>query len=327
VRRPWSALPGALLRWAPFVFLGLVVLVFGAMSRNFLTIASLRNILVQSSSVAILATGMTIVLLTGGIDISVGAIMFLAAAIAGKLVLGQVAAVPGPVPPLAAVLLIMPLGMLFGAVNALLIAGLGMMPFVVTLATLFIGRGLSLSITQTRALNLPEEFLAIGQARILGVPFPILVLAAVVAAAHLFLTCAPAGRQIYAMGGNREAARKAGINTRRLTALVYVISGLCAAVAGIVSVAQLGAVSPTFGYQREFPAIAAAVLGGTSLLGGRGRVLPGTLFGAVLIQAIESGLVMVNADPYLYPVVIGATIFAAVLVDRLRQVGGARARG
>jgi ribose/xylose/arabinose/galactoside ABC-type transport system permease subunit len=116
-----------------------------------------------------------------------------------------------------------------------------------------------------------------------------------------------------------HAARKAGIRTSRIQFAVYVISGFCAALGGLVSIAQLGAVSPSFGNQREFAAIAAAVLGGTSLFGGRGAVLPGTLLGALLIQTIENGLVIANADPYLYPLVMSVIIFLAVLLDSLRN--------
>jgi len=122
-----------------------------------------------------------------------------------------------------------------------------------------------------------------------------------------------------AIGGNVEAARRAGVRTPIVLGSVYLVSGFCAALGAIVSVAQLGAVSPTFGNQREFAAIAAAALGGTSLFGGRGSVLPGALLGAVLIQTVESGLVIVNADPYLYPMVLALIILTAVLLDSVRQ--------
>jgi ribose transport system permease protein len=303
---------------APLGLFVLVFVTFGLLSPRFVHPANLLNILVQSSSVGIVATGMTLVLLTGGIDLSVGSIMFVSAAIAGKLVLAS-----SPVPVWAAVLLILPLGLAFGAVNAALITKLRLMPFVVTLATLYIGRGFGLWVTETRAMNLPDAFLAIGQSRLFGVPFPVALLAVVVVSAHLVLTHTPFGRQLYALGNDADAARKAGINTERLRATVYVLSGLCAAIGGIVSVAQLGAVSPTFGSQREFAAIAAAVLGGTSLFGGRGKVLPGTLLGAVLIQTVENGLNVVNANPYIYPMVASGVIFSAVLFDRLRQVARA----
>jgi ribose transport system permease protein len=300
----------------PLVLLAGAFAAFGVLSCRFLETANLVNILVQSSSVAIVAIGMTLVLLTGGIDLSVGSIMFLAAAVAGKMVLAS-----NPMPVWLGVAAILPLGILFGAVNALFIAKLRLMPFIVTLATLYVGRGLALAITQTRAMNLPDDFLRIGQSRLLGIPFPIVLLVIVAVSAHALLTQTPFGRQLYALGHDAEAARKAGIRVRGLTAAVYVLSGLCAALGGIVSVAQLGAVSPTFGYQREFAAIAAAVLGGTSLFGGRGSVLPGTVVGAVLIQTIEDGLVIVNANPYAYPVVTAAVIFIAVLSDRLRTLG------
>ena len=304
-----------------------VLLGFGLLSPRFLTPDNLLNILIQASSTAIVAVGMTFVLLTAGVDLSVGAIMFVSAAAAGKMTLAGVAL------PWALVVMML-IGLGCGAVNALLITRLGVMAFIATLGTLYLGRGLGLFITETRAMNLPEAFLWIGVARVpilplralaggstgwLEVPLPVLILAAVALLAHVILTRTPFGRQIYAVGNDLEVARKAGINPRRILASVYFISGACAALGGILSLAQLGAVSPTFGNQREFAAIAAAVLGGTSLFGGRGQVWPGTVLGAILIQSVENGLVIVNADPYLYPLVTSAIIFLAVLIDSLRS--------
>jgi ribose transport system permease protein len=255
---------------------------------------------------------MTFVLLTAGVDLSVGAIMFVAAAVAGKMAqAGQ------PLPIIMTTMLV--IGVSFGAVNAVLITRVRVVAFIVTLSLLFIGRGFALWITHTRAINLPESFLQLGAIRIAGLPLPLVALGAVVAVAHLVLTRTPFGRQIYAVGNHPENARKAGIVTRRIVASVYLISGFCAALGAVLSLAQLGAVSPKFGESYEFKAIAAAVLGGTSLFGGRGQVLPGTLLGAVLIQSIESGLVILNADPYLYPLVTAGVIFLAVLIDSLRH--------
>lgn len=288
-----------------------VFVVFGALASKFLEPRNLLNILVQSSSTAIVAVGMTFVLLTAGVDLSVGAIMFVSAAIAGKLALAGC-------PLSLALLVILLIGVGCGGVNAYFVTRWRILPFVVTLATLYLGRGLALWITQTRALNLPESFLTLGSSRWAGVPLPIVLLAAVLLVAHLTLTRTPYGRQLYAVGYNVEAARKAGLNVSWILASVYLISGLCASLGGVVSLSQLGAVSPTFGNQKEFTAIAAAVLGGTSLFGGRGQVFPGTLLGAVLIQTVENGLVIVNADPYIYPLVTSAIIFTAVLVDSAR---------
>jgi ribose transport system permease protein len=209
-------------------------------------------------------------------------------------------------------------GLLAGVVNALLVVRLRVLPFVVTLSTLFLGRGLALWITQTRAMNLPGAFLRLGSERLLGVPVPVIVLGLVLVVAHLVLRSTPFGREVYAVGHDPAAARRAGLPVERRLAAAYLVSGGCAALGAMLALAQLGAVSPTFGRDKEFAAIAAAVLGGTSLFGGRGQVLPGALLGALLIQTVENGLVVLNADPYLYPLVTSAVIFAAVLTDGLR---------
>ena len=209
--------------------------------------------------------------------------------------------------------------MIFGLVNAVLVFRVRIVPFIVTLATFYVGRGLGLFLSETRAINLPESFLQLGAARWFGIPFPVYVLAAVVLAGHGVLTYTAFGRQIYAVGHSAEKARKAGLPVNRILLSVYLISGLCAALGGLVAIAQLGAVSPTFGYQSEFVAIAAAVLGGASLFGGKGTVLPGTLVGALFIQALQSGLVIVNANPYLYPLITGGVIFLVVMIDSLQH--------
>jgi ribose transport system permease protein len=285
---------------------------FGLLAPAYLTLDNARNILVQSAPTGIVAVGMTFVLIAAGVDLSVGAIMFVAAAVAGKMALaGQ---------PLALVLVTIPaLGLVFGAVNAVFVTRLRITAFIVTLSLLFVGRGFALWITRTRAMNLPESFHELGAFRTFGLPLPLLALAAVLAAGHLVLTRTPFGRHVHAVGDHAENARKAGLPTRRILAFVYLISGLCASLGAILLLAQLGAVSPKFGENYEFKAIAAAVLGGTSLFGGRGGVLPGTLLGTILIQSLESGLVILNADPYLYPLITAGVIFLAVLLDSTRH--------
>jgi len=301
-----------LLHQASLILFALVLLSFGVLSPAFFQPANAVNILIQTSSTGILAVGMTFVLLTAGVDLSVGSIMFVAAAIGGKLILGG-----WSLPIVLAVM--MGIGLLYGALNALFVTRLAIMAFIVTLATRYFGRGLGLHITQTRAMNLPENFYELGAARILGVPLPVLIFGVIVLVAHVTLTRTPFGRQIYAVGADAEAARKAGINSRLVLFAVYVICGLCAAVAGIVALSQAPTVSPGFGNNREFMAIAAAVLGGTSLFGGRGAVLPGTVLGAVLIQTIENGLNILNVNLYLYPLITSGVIFVAVLLDAVRN--------
>lgn len=301
-----------LLNYATLILFALIVLTFSLLSPQFFSGQNLLNILVQASSLGIIATGMTFVLLTAGIDLSVGSIMFLAGVVSAQMVVsGQ--------PLWLAGLVVLLVGLVFGLVNAVLVFKVRIVPFIVTLATFYVGRGLGLFLSETRAINLPESFLQIGAARLLGIPFPVLVLAGVVLVAHGVLTYTAFGRHIYAVGHSPEKARKAGLPVNRILLSVYLISGFCAALGGLVSIAQLGAVSPTFGYQSEFVAIAAAVLGGASLFGGKGTVLPGTLVGAVFIQALQSGLVIINANPYLYPLITGGVIFLIVMIDSLRH--------
>jgi ribose transport system permease protein len=298
----------AVLNNAPLLLFAAVFVVFGSMSGKFIEPRNLVNILIQSSATGTVAIGMTVVLLTAGVDLSVGTIMFLGVAVAGKIIFGGQPIWLGFMAALA-------VGLVVGAINAFFIARLRIVAFIVTLAMLFAGRGFGLWLTNTRAMNMPDGVTHLGATTVAGIPVPVLVFGLVCAAMHLMLTRTPFGRQIYAVGSNPEAARKAGINVGRVLFAVYVLSGFCAALSGLVSLTQTGAVSPSFGQQKEFTAIAAAVLGGTSLFGGRGKVFPGTVLGAVLMQTVENGLVIVNADPYIYPLVTSAIIFVAVLLD------------
>ncbi len=297
---------------APLWALLLLVALFSALAPDFASVRTAQDIFVQTSSGAVVAAGMTLVLLTGGIDLSVGSSMFLAASVAGTLLINDC-----PMPLVVLAMLLVGAGI--GLANGLAIAVARMSPFIVTLSIQFLGRGAGLWISKTRAMNLPEEFGQLAFGRWLGVPFPIWIVAGVLAASVWFLTQCPLGRQIYAVGFEADAARKAGVPVRRVLICAYLFSGLCAAIGGIISLAQLGAVSPTFGKDREFDAIAAAVLGGASLFGGRGSVFPGALVGSLLISVIAAGLNKMNANPYAYPVITGGVIFFAVLLDSQRQ--------
>ena len=307
-----SRLRSALRDAAPLLLFGAVLIGFGFLTPNFLTLQNLTQILVQSAPTVVVATGMTLVLLTGGVDLSVGALMFVGAGLAGRMaVAGQ---------PLTLCLAVMlAVGLVGGLLNGLLVTRLRLLAFIATLATLYMGRGIGRWITQTRAINLPESFLVLGSARWLGVPIVLWITAGVVVAAQLVLMRTPFGRQLYALGGNPEAAAKAGLRTRQLTAAVYALCGLCAGLGGILALTQLGAVSPKFGENYEFDAITAAVLGGASLFGGRGTVFPGAVLGAVLLKSLFNGLVMIGADPYSYPLITGAVIFLATAADGLRR--------
>jgi ribose transport system permease protein len=195
----------ALLNWSTVILFAVLLALFGIWSPKFFTAGNLENILVQSSSTAVVAIGMTFVLLTAGVDLSVGSVMFIAAAVAGKLMVSGVAL---PV----ALLGMIATGLVCGSVNALLVTRLGIIAFIATIGTLYAGRGFGLWLTETRAMNLPDSFLQIGSMRLGGVALPLVVFALVLALAHLTLAHTPFGRQLYAVGNNLEAARKAGLN-------------------------------------------------------------------------------------------------------------------
>ncbi|MEO1091391.1 MAG: ABC transporter permease [Pseudomonadota bacterium] len=307
-RRRWTIL---LLQSAPLIAFALVLVVFASLSDRFFTLSNFTNIVTQSSHIAIMAIGMTFVLLTAGIDLSVGAVMYVVVAV--------LALVLGDLPVLMAFPLVALLGLALGAVNGFFVVQLrGLHPFIITLSTLFILRGLALWMTDTRMVFVEEPIMALGRTSYFGVPWAIWMFLAVFVSAWLVLRETPFGRQVYAVGQDPVAAAKAGINVPMVLFAVYCICGLCAALGGLVSIAQVAAASSTFGFQKEFPVIAAAVLGGTSLFGGRGGVV-GTVFGAILIQTVENGLVMTNANPYIYPLVTASIIFFAVLIDSQRS--------
>jgi ribose transport system permease protein len=300
----------ALLRNAPVALFVVVLAVFGSLSDRFLDVQNFTNILIQASHIAILGIGMTFVLLTAGIDLSVGAVMYLSVALLGIYL--------ADASPILAVPAMMAVGALFGLVNAFFVVRLRVAAFIVTLATLFIGRGLALWVTETRMVFYKDQVLSLARAEFLGVPWAIWVFAIVFAVAWIVLNHTPFGRQVYAVGENPDAAAKAGINVPLVLTTVYAVSGACAGIAGFVSITQVGAAASSFAMEKEFAAVAASVLGGVSLFGGRGGVA-GTVFGAVLIQTVQNGLVIVNADPYIYPLVTSSIIFVAVFVDSQRS--------
>lgn len=292
----------------------LLFIVFGLIAPRFFTGKNLENILFSASYIGILATGMTFVLLAGGIDLSVGSNMYISGIIAGLLI-NNVGAPVWIAFPAAIVV-----GAVFGMVNAFFITRLKIVPFIVTLSTLIAARGLGLLITRSKSVDFPSHVNALSTTDIFGfVPAPIFVFGVVVIVAHLVLSRTQFGRQVYALGNNDEAAQKAGINANRLSVQIYVISGVLAAVAGLVSLSQIGRIQPNFGEAYELDAIAAAVLGGASLFGGIGSVLPGTVVGTLMIEMIDAGLVFADVDIYLQPIVLAAIIFFAVFLDSVRS--------
>ena len=304
------------------VFL-VIFLYFGLQAPRFFGVESIANIVKQASFTGVIAVGMTFVLLTAGIDLSVGSNMYLSAMSAGYLL--QNPAFQNGWGVALAIIAGLLTGVAFGAVNGFCIVVLGITPFLATLATLVAGRGLGTAITESFGIEYPASYLAFGASSFFGIPMPIIVFAVVVLAAHIVLSRSQFGRQIYAVGNDAEAARKAGIDVNRIVFSVYVICGLCAAIGGVTLIALVGRLNQTFGVGREFEVITAAVLGGTSLFGGVGFAF-GSVIGSTLVQTVQSGMIFIGVNLYLQPMVLAGIIFLAVLIDALRTTRLAKLR-
>ncbi|HWI64501.1 MAG TPA: ribose ABC transporter permease [Symbiobacteriaceae bacterium] len=292
---------------------GLAVLILGILlailSDRFLTVNNILNVLRQVSINTIIACGMTMVILTGGIDLSVGPVLALSAAVMAGLAAGGAS-------PVLAILVGLAIGAGLGFTNGLIVTRGGVAPFVATLATMTITRGLTLVYTEGRPVTgLPDSLRAMGTAYVGPIPLPIIFMAVIVLITYLILAHTPFGRSIYAVGSNEEAARFAGLPVRWVKTLAYTLTGLAAAMAGVILTGRLNSAQPTAGGGFELDAIAAVVLGGTSLTGGKGSVL-GTVIGALIIGILDNGLNLLDVSSFYQQVAKGVVILVAVLIDR-----------
>lgn len=295
----------------PVIGLLLIVVIISVMSPSFLTMNNLFNVLRQVSINALIAFGMTFVILTGGIDLSVGSIL----ALTGAVTAGMMS---GGMDPILAMLLGVLLGVLLGAINGLIIAKGKVAPFIATLATMTIFRGLTLVYTEGRPISgLGDSltFQMLGKGYILGIPVPVVTMAISFAVLYFILKKTTFGRRVYAVGGNEEASRLSGINVDRIKIYVYSLAGGLTAIASLILTSRLNSAQPTAGNMFELDAIAAVVLGGTSLTGGRGWIV-GTLVGALIIGVLNNGLNLIGVSSFFQQVVKGAVILIAVLLDR-----------
>jgi ribose transport system permease protein len=292
----------------PFIgFIVLFVLMI-FMNDSFLTSNNLTNVARQVSINAIIAVGMTCAILTGGIDLSVGPVMALSGTVAAGL---MIAGIPVPLALLAGVAI----GGVFGAINGACIAWARMPPIIVTLATMGIARGLALIYTGGYPISgLPEWFSFFGRGSIAGIQVPILIMVLVYIVAWVILNHMSFGRHVYAIGGNEEAARLSGIRVSRTKLLVYVISGITAAIAGLVLTSRLMSGQPNSGVGFELDAIAAVVLGGAAISGGKGAII-GTLVGAMMLGVLNNGLNLMGVSPYVQNVIKGGIILVAIYIS------------
>lgn len=295
-----------------FIVIGLGV-ILSFISSNFLTVTNLLNVVRQIVVNGILAIGMTIVCLTGGIDLSVGSIVAFSGIIAAGLLRDT------SCPIIVIVLAAIAVGAVCGLYNGYFVAYWNAAPFVVTLSMMTIARGMTYVYSDGRPIsNLRTEFLTIGKGSIAGIPIPTLILAVVFILGSIMLTKLKFGRYVYAVGGNENAAMVSGINVKRIKMMVYVLSGIACGIAAIILTARVSAGLPQAGESYELDAIAATVIGGTSLSGGRGR-LWGTIVGAVLLGIVNNGLDLLNVSSFYQQIVKGLIILGAILIDSKRN--------
>ena len=289
----------------------------------FLSGGNLVNVANQIAVIAIIAIGMTLVIVGGGIDLSVGSLIALSAVICCMIIRDYCGAEHATVAGMiAASLAAIAVCALIGAASGLVVTQLDIAPFIVTLATMLITSGLAYLLAQGQSVyQVPDSFVWLGRgANFAGLPNAVLLMLLLYVLAHLLMKHTTFGRQLYAVGGNRDAAMVSGLRVRRVLLIAYVTSGALAGLGGVIMASQLKSGSPTYGQMYELYVIAAVVVGGASLNGGRGK-MAGTLIGALIIAVIQNGMNLANIESYTQKVVLGLVVLGAVVVDRLKRRG------
>ena len=305
-------------RYAVVLLLLVAIFVYFALSQSdFMSRANIENLLTSSSILFVASVGMTFVVLTGGIDLSVGSLLALSGIVLSTLFNDW--GFPAPLAVLATCLIAAAIG---GAVNGVLIGKVGLSFFVVTLGTLSLYRGIVNIWSGTETTYITSGFVdSIGFGKFVGIPYPVWIMLGTYVVAVVVLRWTYFGRDVYAVGGNVTAARLSGINVPRTLILVYAIAGLCAGVAGSIQAGRLGAASPLVGESTPLDAAAAVLLGGTSFLGGVGGVT-GTAVGVLFIGTLQNGLSIAAVSSFWQQVVTGVILIVAITIDRVQQKGG-----
>lgn len=297
------------LKYKSLIGLLILCMVISLITPRFLSITNVKNVLTQVSVNAVIAIGMSFVILTGGIDLSVGSILAVSGAAAASIIKST-----GNV--FLAIIVALAIGSVIGLINGVLVSKGRIQAFIVTLATMTIFRGITYVFTNgTPISGLGQGFSSIGNKMVLGLPIPVVFMVIVFGIAFYILSQTRYGRYLYALGGNEDSARLSGINTDKIKTLVYVISGATAALSGIIVTSRIGSASPNAGVGFELDAIAAVVVGGTSLSGGEGSVV-GTIIGALIIGVLNNGLNLINVSPFYQAIVKGLVILLAVMVKK-----------
>jgi ribose transport system permease protein len=289
-----------------------LIIFFGLKADNFFTLTTFRTMANQVPDITIVAVGMTLVLIIAGIDLSVGSVMALAGAVLGLCLIRFNLSLPVAI---GACLLV---GVLCGAVNGLVVISWRLPAFIVTLGMLEIARGAAYLVTESRTIYIGEPVEVITEASILGLSLPFIIAVLIVAAGQLTLSRSVFGRYLIAIGTNEEAVRLSGIDPRPLKCAVFMLCGFLTSVAAVIHTARLSSADPNAGYGLELQAIAAVVIGGTSLMGGRGSVV-GSFFGVLIIAVLGTGLAQIGAQESTKRLITGCVIVAAVILDHYRH--------
>ena len=289
------------------------VILLTLLSPQFLTTSNLFNIMRQIAVYAIMSVGMTFVIITSGIDLSVGAMIPIVSIVVANIInynekLLWVAVIAGILT-----------GALIGLINGILIAYVGIPPFIMTMGSMKVLSGIALLVTNSSAVKVANKsFRFLGTGEVFGIPVPILIFIVIAMIGHIILTQTPTGRHIFAIGNNREAARLSGVKVRKTLIMVHLVSSVCAAVAAVLYLSRLGSCQAIAGDGYEMEAIAATVIGGTSITGGSGGVI-GSILGAILMGIIKNGLVLLNVSTYWQQIVTGLVVIIAIIMDLTRR--------
>ena len=303
-----KALKIILTKYRTVLVLAIIMIAGALLSSSFLSLGNFLNVIRQVSIIAVLAAGMTFIILTGGIDLSIGSVVAVAGAFSASVLAGTGSTCLAILVGLAA-------GAAFGVLNGWVIVKENVPPFIVTLATMAIARGVVLVFTNGSPIAVKiQSFKFIGKGYLGGIPFPVIILLAVYLISFYILQHTRFGRNVYCLGGNREATRLSGVNVEIVEFMTYLISGLLAGLTGIVLTARLGSAQPTAGTGYELDAIAAVILGGTSMTGGQGFIFS-TVIGALILGFLSNLLVLMNINPFATNIVKGIVILLAVIVD------------
>lgn len=309
IKKKKFKIPEGLGAVVPLVVLILLLMIF---TDTFLTSDNIVGVLRQAAVYAIMAVGMTFVIITGRMDLTQGSLLAFCCVTAGYTINGTNNIFLGIVVAVIS-------GAAVGILNGVIIAYVKIPPFIMTLGGLYAYRGITLMITKSTQISVPNEtFRVIGTGYFLGIPIPVYIFIAVGIVAHIFLSMTATGRYIYAIGSNVDTARLSGVRVEKIQIIAYMLSGMCIGIASVVYLARLGAAQPTAGQSYEMEAVAATVIGGTSVAGGEGGIV-GSLIGAVIIAIIRNGLVLLGVGSYWTQIVVGLIIIGAVSLDVVRR--------